>query len=108
MRLHVFEIAPDLIPPRASGLVALWRQIRLFDLTTVDRNMAGLIFVDRFAGQSDDALDKRLARIFRIPEDDYVAALDRSEVVFEFVDEDALVVFKSRQHRCAFDLNWLN
>src|SRR6266853_746049 len=58
-------------------------------------------------GQRNDALDERFAAIEWIPEDNYVAALNRLKPINKLVDEDALLVGKERRHAGAFHFNWL-
>ena len=65
--------------------------------------------LDRFARQADDAFDVAFIRLFRIPEDDDVAAFDMAPadavdlVIDKLVDQQPFAVVKLRQHRCAFD-----
>lgn len=62
---------------------------------------------DAITRHANHALDVALRRIERIVEDHDVAALDRLELVNEFVDEDALLVLEPRQHACALNAHRL-
>src|ERR1700723_1442220 len=58
--------------------------------------------LNRFARQSNHALNKRFRMVQRIPENHYVAALDRREPVHKLVDENALLIAQQRRHAGAF------
>ncbi|MCU1285643.1 MAG: hypothetical protein JWO13_1993, partial [Acidobacteriales bacterium] len=66
-------------------------------------------FVDdnAVAGDGDDALDVALCCVARVAENDDVAAGDGFPSVDELVDEDAFLIFKSRQHAGAFHFHRL-
>src|SRR2546423_259321 len=101
MLLDVLPVFAHAGPAVARRLIALRREVRLVERHAVDRHATERVYIDALARQPDDPLDERLAGVVREPEDDDVAALDRLEVVFEFVDEDALLVFQARLHRGA-------
>ena len=63
---------------------------------------AAMFNAKAIAGQRDDALDVALFRIARIVKDHNIAAIDGSEAVNEFVDEEPVAVLEARQHAGAF------
>src|SRR5437870_2982181 len=80
--------------------------ITLKERPAVDVN-ASLADGDRLIRQADHALDIRLRRVKRIPEDYDVAALDGFQPIDKLVDEDALVILEPWHHAGAFDLHRL-
>src|ERR1700677_1203630 len=58
---------------------------------------------DAISGYSDYAFYVALGRIARIAENDDISTGNRLQPIDEFVDEDALLVFKRRHHAGAFD-----
>src|SRR6266403_5716220 len=89
-----------------AEVLVLRRHVRLGNnfIVDVDRAAADL---HGFTGQSDDALDKGLRAVQRIPKDHDVAALDGLKTVDKFVDEDALLVGEQRRHAGASDFHGL-
>src|SRR6266436_1694847 len=74
----------------AQILVLRWN-VRLMHNFSVNVENA-LADFHGFTRQTDDALDKRLRVIERIPEDDHSSALKWLETVNKFVDENTLLV----------------
>src|SRR5690242_16017644 len=58
-------------------------------------------------GNSNHALDKALARIPRIAKHHNVSSLDAFPPINQFVDKDALLVFKAGLHAAAFHFHRL-
>src|SRR5690348_10836623 len=59
------------------------------------------------SGKSNHALDEAFSRVTRVAEDDDVAAFNVLPAVDQLVDEDPLLVFKSRLHAAAFHFHRL-
>jgi hypothetical protein len=90
---------------RAEILVLL-RNVRLRELRAVNVNTA-IVDAHTIAFDGNHPLDIALGRIARIVKDDDVAALDGPPTINELVDEDALLVLKTRKHAGAFDFHGL-
>lgn len=92
---------------RCGGAVALVNDVRLFKCDTLAIRLgngdAVVVDVDHLAREPDDALDKKLARVARIAENDHVAALWRLKPVGKLVDNEVLAVCKRRVHAVTRD-----
>ena len=85
-----------------ARVFVLRRHVRLVDGAPVDINDA-LANLDIFAGQTNDAFNKRLRMVQRIPEDDNIAALNGFEPINKFVDEDAFLIREQGRHAGTFN-----
>src|SRR5260370_24927411 len=88
---HKITVALHAQRAEVAQVLILRRNVRLSERRAINIHDS-LTNFDDLAGQADDALDKGFCAVQRIPEDDYVAALDGLEAVNELVDENALLV----------------
>src|SRR5260370_28699180 len=99
---HKIILARHAHGTKVAQVLVLRRHVRLSERRAINIHDS-LTNFDDLAWQSNDTLDKGFCAVQRIPEDNYVAALDRLEAVNELVDEDALLVGEQRRHAGAFD-----
>src|SRR5260370_34177644 len=99
---HKIILARHAHGTKVAQVLVLRRHVRLSERRAINIHDS-LTNFDDLAWQSNDTLDKGFCGVQRIPEDNYVAALDRLEAVNELVDEDALLVGEQRRHAGAFD-----
>src|SRR5271155_5498590 len=86
----------------ARAIEIICRDVRLHQLLAIHIETPGANF-DRVSRQAHHPLDEGFRAVERIPEDDYIAALDRLKSVHELIDENALLIAQERRHAGAFD-----
>src|ERR1700690_52698 len=63
--------------------------------------------LDGLARQSHHAFDERLRAVERIPENDYVSALDWLKAINELINENSFLIGEQRRHAGALHLHRL-
>src|SRR5215467_3047549 len=94
------------VGPREASVIG--GQVWLFNRLIVYVELTLIVDSYGLARQANNALDERLGRIIRKPEDYNVVALDRVKIIDELVYEYPLIVLESRKHRSTFDFDGLH
>src|SRR5260370_17535405 len=100
---HKIILARHAHGAEVAQVLILRRNVRLGERRAINIHDS-LTNFDDLPGQADDALDKGFCAVQRIPEDDYVAALDGLKALNKLVYEHALLVGEQRRPAGAFDL----
>ena len=82
-------------------------QVSFSQRSTIDQNLP-LFDPNNISRKADNPLNEGLGGILGVPENNDVPSLDVREVVYEAVNEYALLVYYSRQHAGAFHFDRLH